>query len=403
MRNISLSLTLLFLLAACASPPLTGTPTLRLSPSVTPLPASLPCMVINPAVTPGLALNAQFGDRGHVTGPEDAPVTIVVFGDYQCTGCAYLAGIMKQLRGAHPKDVREIYLQFPLGIHDKAVLALEAAEAADLQGKFWEMNDLLFEKQSDWSGLAPVDFPAWAEVQAAGLGLDPVRFQTDLQGAVVAKRVQEAVTATASIQQALPILFLNNSSHYSGRVDFSGLDQVVSLLALTRRQFNACPPMIIDPLKQYVATLHTSRGDIVLELYADKAPLAVDDFVFLARSHWYDGITFHRVVPGQLVQSGDPSGTGLGNPGYYFANETTSGLRFDRAGMLAMANTGAGTNGSQFFITLAADPKLTGNYTIFGQVLSGMDVLAALSPRDPAPGQAAPPGDALVSVVIAEH
>jgi len=403
MRKTFLFLALLFLLAACGSPPPAGTPTPGLPPTVTPLPASLPCMVLNPGTTPGPALNAQFGDRGHVTGTEDAPVTIVVFGDYQCTGCAYLAGILKQVREAHPKDVREIYLQFPLGIHDKAVPALQAAEAADLQGKFWEMHDLLFEKQADWSGLAPAAFPAWAEAQVAGLGLDPARFRADVQGAVVAKRVQEAVDATASIQQALPILFLNSSSPYSGRVDFSGLDQVVSLLALTRRQFNACPPMIIDPLKQYLATLHTAKGDVVLELYADKSPLAVDNFVFLARAHWYDGITFQRVVPGLLVQSGDPSGTGLGNPGYYFANETAPSLRFDRAGLLAMANTGAGTNGSQFFITLAADPKLTGSYTIFGQVIRGMDVLAALSPRDPNPGQAAPPGDALVSVAISEH
>jgi cyclophilin family peptidyl-prolyl cis-trans isomerase/protein-disulfide isomerase len=360
-------------------------------------------MVINPATSQGPALTAQFGDRGHIAGPEDAPVTIVVFGDYQCTGCAYLAGILEQIRAAHPADVREIYLQFPLTVHNKAVAALQAAEAADLQGKFWEMHNLLFEKQTEWSGLAPAEFPAWAEAQASGLGLEAARFRTDFHGAVVAQRVQEAIQATSAIQQALPLLFLNSSTPYSGRVDLSGLDQVVSLLALTRRQFNACPPMIIDPLKQYIATLHTGRGDIVLQLYADKAPLAVNNFVFLARGHWYDGITFHRVVPGLLAQSGDPSGTGLGNPGYYFANETGPGLRFDRPGLLAMANTGAGTNGSQFFITEAADPQLNGGYTIFGQVISGMEVLAAFTARDPHPGQVVPPGEVLISAVISER
>ena len=104
--------------------------------------------------------------------------------------------------------------------------------------------------------------------------------------------------------------------------------------------------------KQYIATIHTEKGDIVIQLFPDKAPLAVNSFVFLARQGWFDGVTFHRVIPGFAAQAGDPSGTGKGNPGYFFNNEI-SDLKFDKPGMVGMANSGPDTNGSQFFITFA--------------------------------------------------
>ncbi|OIO90274.1 MAG: peptidylprolyl isomerase [Anaerolineae bacterium CG2_30_58_95] len=169
------------------------------------------------------------------------------------------------------------------------------------------------------------------------------------------------------------------------------------------RQFSACPPMTIDPLKQYLATLHTARGEVVIQLYADKAPFTVNNFVFLARQGWYDDITFHRVLLGFMAQSGDPSGTGMGNPGYLFGDEIDPSLRFDRPGVVGMANAGPDTNGSQFFITFGPVPQLDDGYTIFGQVLQGMDVLARLSARDPQAGIPLPPGDSLISVTIEER
>jgi cyclophilin family peptidyl-prolyl cis-trans isomerase len=177
---------------------------------------------------------------------------------------------------------------------------------------------------------------------------------------------------------------------------------VISLISLGKRQFAQCPSMSIDPRKQYIATLETEKGKIVLQLFPDKAPLAVNSFVFLARSGWYDGITFHRVLPGFMAQTGDPSGTGQGNPGYLFKNETDPAMKFDRAGLVGMANSGPDTNGSQFFITYAPAPNLDGSYTIFGQVLSGMDVLQKLTPRDPQPGVHLPPGDKLIKVTVEE-
>jgi cyclophilin family peptidyl-prolyl cis-trans isomerase len=127
----------------------------------------------------------------------------------------------------------------------------------------------------------------------------------------------------------------------------------------------------------------------------------VNNFVFLARNGWYDGVTFHRVIQDFVAQAGDPSGTGYGSPGYAFSNEI-SDLKFDKAGLVAMANAGPDSNGSQFFITFAPVPRLDGSYTIFGQVISGMEVVKKLSTRDPSGGLDLPPGDVITSVEIEE-
>jgi cyclophilin family peptidyl-prolyl cis-trans isomerase len=179
------------------------------------------------------------------------------------------------------------------------------------------------------------------------------------------------------------------------------LSDTVGLIALGQKQFSECPPFDIDPAKQYIATIKTERGDIVLQLFADKAPLAVNSFVFLASQRWFDGVMFHRVVPGFVAQAGDPSGTGRGNPGYFFNNEI-SDLKFDKPGMVGMANSGANLNGSQFFITFAPAPHLDGGYTIFGQVISGLDVAEQLTQRDPDQGGMLAPGDKIISVEVEE-
>jgi cyclophilin family peptidyl-prolyl cis-trans isomerase len=129
----------------------------------------------------------------------------------------------------------------------------------------------------------------------------------------------------------------------------------------------------------------------------------VNNFVYLARSGWYDQATFYRVIPGSLVETGDPSGTGLGNPGYLFETEFATDLIFSQAGMVAYENDGLNTNGSRFFITLGPHPDLIGQNTIFGQVIAGMEVLSRLSDRDPQAGEILPPGDELISVTIEER
>ncbi|MGD0611571.1 MAG: peptidylprolyl isomerase [Anaerolineales bacterium] len=404
---------LLVLISACAQSPPSVAPTQPPAPTQnesgpTVTPVNMPCVVLNqPSPTGTPAPTASGAQNSHSLGLGSAAVTILVFSDYQCPACRYVAEVLKQIYQTHPDDVRLIYLDYPLPGHDKAILAIQAADAADQQGKFWEMHDLLFEKQAEWSGLTPSAFPAWVVEQAAGLGLNVAQFQSDFQGQVVkalAQNAQKAVASDSANPKSLPAVYINSATPYTNSlVDFAGLDQVVSLLALTKKQYSSCPPMEVDPLKQYLATLHTAKGDIVIQLYADKAPLAVNDFVFLARSGWYNNNTFERVLPGILVQTGDPSGTGMGNPGYFIDTDIPKGLLFDRPGVVAMANTGTNTNGSQFLITLAAEPQMNGAYTIFGQVLSGMDILGQLTARDPSPDQYLSPGDALTTVTITER
>jgi len=160
--------------------------------------------------------------------------------------------------------------------------------------------------------------------------------------------------------------------------------------------------MTIDPDKHYTATVKMAKGgEFVIQLYADKAPVTVNNFVFLAREGYYNGVTFHRVLEGFMAQGGDPTGTGSGGPGYVFKNED-SDLTFDKAGVVAMANAGRDTNGSQFFITFVPTPDLNGGYTIFGQVISGMDVVNGITRRNPDDNPAFA-GDAMESITITEE
>ena len=158
--------------------------------------------------------------------------------------------------------------------------------------------------------------------------------------------------------------------------------------------------MTIDPKKKYTATFMTEAGNFVVELYADKVPKTVNNFVFLARDHFYDGVTFHRVIKGFMAQGGDPTGTGTGGPGYKFADEFHPSLRHTGPGILSMANAGPGTNGSQFFITYSATPHLDNHHTVFGKVIKGMDVVLAIPERDPS--RAKLPGTKIVSIEITE-
>ncbi|MBT3320706.1 MAG: peptidylprolyl isomerase [Anaerolineae bacterium] len=159
--------------------------------------------------------------------------------------------------------------------------------------------------------------------------------------------------------------------------------------------------MTIDTDVTYLATVKMANGgEFIIQLYADKSPITVNSFVFLARDGFFDGITFHRVLENFMAQGGDPTGTGMGSPGYQFVNED-SDLTFDKEGVVAMANAGRDTNGSQFFITFLATPQLNGGYTIFGQVVEGMDVVHNITRRDP---QRYPEfeGDMIESITIEE-
>lgn len=296
-------------------------------------------------------------------------------------------------------QIQYVFRHFPLPNHDKGVLSAQAAEAAGLQGKFFEMSSLLLGKQSEWSSMDAAGFETWLTGKVKELGLDEAKFASDLKSEVVVAKVKKAQDAAMAAQIPYTPFMVVNGQVYEGPRDVEGMKAYFDFLA--NKQFKECPSTITDASKKYIATIKTEKGDVVVELYPNEAPVTVNSFVFLAQKGWFDGVTFHRVIPGFVAQTGDPTGSGAGGPGYQFGNEI-SDLRFDQAGRLGMANAGPDTNGSQFFITFAPVPDLDGKYTVFGQVTQGLDVLGKLTERVPEGGGALPAGDKVISVVVAE-
>ena len=166
------------------------------------------------------------------------------------------------------------------------------------------------------------------------------------------------------------------------------------------QQYDKQPEMTLDQSKDYYAIFHTQKGDVKVKLFAQETPITVNNFVFLARQGYYDGTTFHRVIPNFMVQGGDPTGSGMGGPGYKIKDEFHPKLRHSKPGILSMANAGPNTGGSQFFITHTPTPHLDNRHTVFGEVVEGMDVVNAIRERDPQRDRQ--PGDTIQSIEIQE-
>jgi cyclophilin family peptidyl-prolyl cis-trans isomerase/protein-disulfide isomerase len=393
------------ILAGCASSAAQPSSTAAAIPSlIIPTPPACTSIVAEP--TPGADTPSLFPPESkadHVRGAEHPSVTIMEYSDYQDLRSGLFAEVVDGLLKEYPNDVRVVSRIFPLmSVNDKAALAAQAAEAAAEQDKFWEMHDLLYTGQENWVNLSVEDFEQWISAQASALEMNVDQFKSDLHRADIVAKVQQAWEDGQKIGLPGTPLILINRQIYGGPRDYNSLSDILRLILLGKRQFAACPQVTVQQNKQYVATLHTEKGDITIQLFADKAPFTVNSFMFLAREGWYDDITFHRVIPNLFAQTGDPSGTGKGNPGYYIITELNPTLQFNKPGMVAMVNSGPDTSGSQFFITYAPTAQYDGQYTIFGQVLSGMEVLQQLTPRDGQPGTETPPGDALISVAIEE-
>jgi len=413
MRAINFSLIVL-LLAACSP----ASPVVPTSIVVGPilesatLPASSCTAVSSSAQRADYIASLPFAEVGETEwqrGPGTAQVTLIEYSDFQCPYCAQLSGVLAELEARYPNNLRVVYRHFPLigspeqPVHDKAALAMQAAEAAGKQGKFWELHDELFAHQAEWTGLNMAEFEAWLEDTAEQLGLDLVQFSGDMHSEELAAQAQAAWENGQAQQISGTPFVLINGLPYTGPVDRVSLDTILQLEFLRERQFEECPAMNLEPGTSYTATLHTEKGEIVIELFPDVAPMAVNSFIFLAEHNWFDNVTFHRVLPGFIAQAGDPTGSGYGSPGYAFAIETDPSLTFDRAGLLAMANSGPTSNGSQFFITLGPAEHLNEQFTIFGEVIQGLDVVESLTPRDPAQSADLPPGDLILDVTIEVH
>lgn len=361
-------------------------------------------ITLPPPPTPSYVLP---GD--HVLGPETAYLTIVHYGDFQCQVCVEIARALRLIQGRYTQDVRIVWRQFPQPANDKARLAAQAAEAAAEQGKFWEMHDQLLAAQAEWRDLPPDRFRERLSEYARLVRLpDVAAFEAALDGQTYATRVDSAANeARQRGFKAAPGLLFNDEP-YEGRIEEFALDAFTRLRLLPKRQYARQPALQINLDHKYMATLVTTKGDIVIELFPRAAPAAVNSFVFLARQGWYDGNMFF-LVNSEIAQTGDASDTGLGTAGYNIIDEHDNGLVFDREGVVAMAHPRGVENSasSQFFITYGPLPQEGFNkqYTIFGQVIQGMDVLRKLAPRQPFDefGFAnAPPGDRIVRVEIIE-
>lgn len=400
-----LSFILSFLTSSCGAAP--ASPAALASPTpniIIPTPPSCTEIITDP--TPGPDTPSVFPPESktdHSRGSENPTVTIVDYSDYQDFRSGLFEEQLNQLLKEHPDDVRVVSRVFPLiSVNDKAAMAAQAAEAAAEQNKFWEIHNLLFAQQENWVDLSVQDFEQWITARAAALEMNVDQFKADMKREDIVAKIEKAWEEGQAMGLPGTPLVLINGQIYGGPRDYNSLNDILQLMVLGKRQYVSCPPLTVQRNRQYIATLHTEKGDVVIQLFPDKAPITVNSFIFLARDGWYDNITFHRVIPDLFAQTGDPSGTGKGNPGYYVITEIDASLSFSIPGMVAMVNSGPDTSGSQFFITYGSTTQYDGQYTIFGQVLRGMDVVKALTPRDAKPGTDTPPGDKLLSVEIEE-
>lgn len=339
-----------------------------------------------------------------VKGPADAKITILEYTDFQCPYCSLFNNEARRMVQMYPDDIRIVYRIRPLSFHALAPLAAQAAEAAGLQEKFWEMKDYIFDKQQDWSSLTLEGFTGWLDDAAKAIDLDLEQFKKDLVSDAVVKKVADETAKQDQLGiQSTPTLIVNGypwNQNYSAEV----FGDILKVIKAEEKMSFECPPFEIDVEKSYIATIETEKGNMVVELFPNVAPLAVNSFVHLSRSGFYDGVTFHRVIENFMAQGGDPTGSGMSGAGYTYMEETHPELLFDKPYRLAVAKTQApASSGSQFFITFAPAEWLNGGYTIMGQLIEGEDVLKSITLRDPG-AQTAPDfeGDKIIKITIDE-
>lgn len=318
--------------------------------------------------------------------------------------------MLARLVDAYPEQVQLIYRHFPLNsIHANAQKSAEAAEAAGAQGAFWEYHDELFARQSEWSRLETAAAVDYFVTLANELGLDGNALGSDLANNTYAEYITAMETESMSIglggtPSVIVDGFLIPNVPFDYTVWEAYVEQQIAFVAvqtaLAEKQYDAPPPMTIDVDATYRAIIVMESGEeIVIELLPKSAPETVNNFVFLAEEGWYDGVTFHRVIPGFMAQTGDPTGLGIGDPGYAINDEFDPELSHDGPGVVSMANSGPNTGGSQFFITYAPATHLDGLHAIFGRVIEGMDVVEGITPRDPQDPNA-PDGDRILTITI---
>ena len=299
------------------------------------------------------AVLGEVTENDWVLGPEDAVMTLIEYADFQCPYCSRAGLTALAFQAAHPDEVRYVYRHFPLSFHEKAPMSAYAADAAGKQGLFFEAERWLYETQNEWTYLETLEaFDAWLRenIQTALPDLDLEKWTADYESEEVRAVVDasfDKVNATGLIN-GTPTFFAN---FYQTSYDLAVLEQYIDLFKMQKSYRTSCPVMALEKDKEYRAVLHTTAGDVVIDLFEEEAPNLVSSFMALAAEGFYNGNTFHNVVDGFIAQTGDPSATGVGLAGYYLEDENLNNGGFNEPGAVAMANTGEDKNSSQFFLT----------------------------------------------------
>ncbi|MCD6356530.1 MAG: thioredoxin domain-containing protein [Anaerolineaceae bacterium] len=336
-------------------------------------------------------------DDDWIVGPDDAAVTFLEYSDLQCPYCGQLEPALVGVQALYPEDVRLVFRHrpFPESFHDKSFLAAQAMEAAGKQGKFTEFKNYMFDRKTKyeqlpehaalpdsafWGAVPKDNFEDWLRDHIGELGLDATQFFKDMYSKEIVDKVQAAADSANSLGiTGTPTLFINGYKWPENQRGIDIFSIYVQIIKSQQFEYSACPPTVIQPGKEYSATISTTKGDIEVDLFADAAPYAVNSFVFLAQEGWYDGLPF--ITTDEFALTGDPSDTGYGGPGYAYLDEISDEYTFDDAGKLATFGIGPGLNGSTFFINkIRLDNQP--DRTIFGEVTKGMDVVNALEMRE---------------------
>jgi cyclophilin family peptidyl-prolyl cis-trans isomerase/protein-disulfide isomerase len=350
-----------------------------------------------------LAIFPEVSEDDWTKGPEDAILTVMEYTDFFCPYCGMAYAELETLMEKYPDDVRLVYRPLPLdSLHPTAPLAAYAAESAGMQGKFWEMYDAIFLNREVLSSLTAEEFTEWLKTTAADIGMDVDQFAADIASEDVINKITTAQqTMFEAGVSSTPTVLVNGRP--VGNWQSAYLSNFIEVMKAEKDMVTECPPFVIDQDKEYTATITTEKGDLVLELYPEAAPLAVNSFVYLAREGFYNDVTFHRVYHNFMAQTGDPTGTGWSGAGYQYREEIVPELTYDEAYMVGVARGQAeGSSGSQFFITYVPYPSLNGGYTIFGKLIDGIDVFEQITERDADNNPDAPEGDKIISIEIIE-
>ncbi len=350
-----------------------------------------------------LAIFPEVSEDDWTKGPEDAILTVMEYTDFFCPYCGMAYAELETLMEKYPDDVRLVYRPLPLdSLHPTAPLAAYAAESAGMQGKFWEMYSAIFSNQESISALTAEELTEWLKTTAEELDLDVDQFATDIASEDVINKITTAQqTMFEAGVSSTPTVLVNGRP--VGNWQSAYLSNFIEVMKAEKDMVTECPPFVIDQDKEYTATITTEKGELVLELYPEAAPLAVNSFVYLAREGFYNDVTFHRVYHNFMAQTGDPTGTGWSGAGYQYREEIVPELTYDEAYMVGVARGQAeGSSGSQFFITYVPYPSLNGGYTIFGKLIDGIDVFEQITERDADNNPDAPEGDKIISIEIIE-